>query len=521
MNDPNFFHPSVKLFNKQLRKEHELYLLKYALLNHNDQTQALGPLDKPPLKEPVIPNFVIRERITGTGDSYVIARGDLQGETKVNKFGKLLGNRHFLFSTFTPPTRPHSVFVLVRDLLECLSLSVSPEQFLQESQQLYGVKASPDELVFLRENKLLAESALSENEYYVTTKSVYMLYGARVLVGGTRLVDDYWEEAVKEQGFLPHYRVFVIDNKILRVMNALKTDTPVQEPKSDEAALQLPDEPPYLTIAEQTSWEVKQDYLKRLGRGEHLNVIIPGQNITGSLELSAQSKLPKYHSKISLQAAIQMGIEDTPIGTLPQPQSNIPTTSIETSSKSDKRLLSGIIDPLVISKVDRSGVTQWTTSGIVAQDVSLNINGWKFDSLPVKSMKTADLNYSVKGLPLYDSTKLAERLKMLTPNEINEMQHLHDSVYVDTKLQSARKVRKTKWTKYWQHKAGLPIGITKNDTGSVLEKYLSDVANHVDVVSTINGTLNKEEIKTFKRIPNANFKGYSNITGLKPPYVNE
>ncbi|SCU83558.1 LADA_0C12156g1_1 [Lachancea dasiensis] len=510
---------SVCNFTEKLRKEHELYLLKYCLLIHQDPTQALGPLDQRPQKVPQIPRFVVTERMTDTGDSYVCSGGDPQGEAKIDRRGTLLGSRHFLFPTFTPPTRPYGVYVLVRDLLKCLGRQESAEQFLEMHQELYGLNATSEELAFLRTHGLVQDADCSENEMYVTTKSVFMLFGARVVVGGTRLVDDYWEEAIKEQGFLPHFRVFEINSKILQSVTTLKPtasdDTSLVA--DADAATRIPDELPHLTVAEETSSEVIQDYANQFSNGEHLNIIIPGQNITGSLELSAQCKLPKYHSKMSLHAATQLGFQDTPIGSIPV-AAPVATTSHE---KGDKRLLSGILDPLVISKVDRSGVTQWGNSGIVAQDVSLNINGWKFDSLPVKSVGSANSNYSIKGLPLYDNVKLAERLKKLTPTEINEMQYLHDSVYVNTKLQSARKVRKTKWTKYWQYKAGLPIGITERDGGLALKKYFQEVASHIDVVSTINTALDREEVKTIKRRPTANFLGYSNVTGLKPPYVND
>ncbi|SCU79257.1 LAME_0A07954g1_1 [Lachancea meyersii CBS 8951] len=510
----------VSFLTTDLEKEQELYLLKYALLIKNDLAQALGPLDQPPQKTPQVPYFVVRERIADSEDCYVLSRGDQQGELKIDKFGNLVGNRHFLFPTFSLHNRPNQVYVLARDLLKCLDITgMSADHFLAQNPQLFGVSASDEEITALKNMDLINDTETAESHIYVTTKSVFMLFGARVVLAGTRLIDDYWEELVKEQGYLPHSRVFPISNRILQIVEKLKPTSHVEDAENEKAAAQISSEPSYLTVAEQTSSEIRQDYAHQLMDGERQDIIIPGQNIVGSIELSAQSKLPKYHSKTSLQTATQMGIQDTSIGLMPPAPTNAP--SAPPSEKLNKEHSGGILDALVISKIDKSGVTQWANSGIVAQDVSLNINGWKFDSLPVKSTKDADLKYSIKGLPLYDNVKLAERLKRLTPNEINEMQHLHDAVYLNTNLQGARKIRKTKWTKYWQYKAGLPIGLTDRQCGPILDKYFEKAAEHIEVVRSINTTLNKEEVRSMRKIPNANYKGYSNITGVKPPYVNE
>ncbi|CEP64969.1 Swp82p LALA0_S15e01464g [Lachancea lanzarotensis] len=511
------FCTEVSLFTNRQQKEQELHLLKYALSTKEDAAQALGPLDQPPLKTPQVPFFVTKERIANTGDCYVLVQGDQQGESKIDRFGKLLGSRHFLFSTFSLSNRPRQAYVILEDLLRCLGVDSPSEQFLQQHQQLFGVSANPVEKLALKEANLIKETELERSHLFVTAKSVFMLFGARVILGGARLVDDYWEGAVKEQGFSPHSRVFSISAKVFEIAKQLK---PTSQLTNDEEELEeISSEPPYVVVSEQTSPEIRQEYARQLAQGERQELIIPGQSIVGSLELSAQSKLPKYHSKISLQAATQMGIQDTPIGIMPVAPAAAGATS--NPEKIDKESSDATRDALVISKVDKGGITQWVNSGIVAQDVSLNINGWKFDSLPVKSTKNEDLKFSIKGLPLYDSAKLAERLKRLTPNEINEMQHLHDAVYLNTNLQNARKIRKMRWTKYWQYKAGLPIGLTDQQCGPALDKYFERAANHVEVVRSINTSLNKEEVKYMRKIPNANYKGRSNNTGVKPPYVNE
>lgn len=509
---------TVNYFTEELAKEHELYLLKHALLIYNDPGLSLGPLSEPPNRSPMLPTYVIRERIADTGDCYVIARGDQQGEAKINRKGDLLGSRNFLFPTFTLPSRPHAVYVLVKDLIKCLESALSSAEFLHQNALLYGVKASPEELEFLKENRLCSSEEANDDICFVTAKSAFMLFGARVVVGGTRLVDDYWEQITKEQGFLPHHRVFAIKSKILKVLLTLKPSATSDE-TSKILDCDIPNEPSYQIVSEQPSWELRQEYARDLTQGEHLSVIVPGQNITGSLELSAQFKLPKYHGKTSLQAAIQAGTQDTPIGALPSPFNTSQPAPSETASKSDKRLLSGILYPLAGPKLDKNSGTQSSGSSS-SHDVTLNVNGWKFE-MPVRSDPSDTCTYSSKGLPIHDSWSIVERLKSLTPNEINEMQHIHDSVYVNTGLQKARRTRKTRWTKYWQYKAGVPIGTTQQNASAVMQKYLKELETHIEVVRTLDEANDREQVTTIRRVPNPNFLGHSNITGLKPPYISE
>ncbi|CUS22774.1 LAQU0S06e05710g1_1 [Lachancea quebecensis] len=508
----------VNYFTKELAKEHELYLLKHALLIYNDPNLSLGPLNEPPSRSPMLPTYVIRERIADTGDCYVIARGDQQGEAKIDRKGNLLGSRNFLFPTFTLPSRPHAVYVLVKDLIKCLESSLSPKEFLQQNAQLYGVEAGPEEFKFLKESRLCSGDEINDDASFVTTKSVFMLFGARVVVGGTRLVDDYWEQITKEQGFLPHHRVFAINSKILEVLRTLKPSATYD--RTDKAQdCEIPNEPSYQIVSEQPSWELRQEYAREITQGEHLSVIVPGQNITGSLELSAQFKLPKYHGKTSLQAAVQAGTQDTPIGVLSVPTNTSQSAPPETVNKSDKRLLSGILYPLAGSKLDKNGGHQGSGSNS-SHDVSLNVNGWKFE-IPVRSDPSDTRIYSSKGLPIHDSWSIVDRLKKLTPNEINEMQHTHDSVYVNTGLQKARQTRKTRWIKYWQYKAGVPIGTTQRNASAIIRKYLKELETHIEIVRTLDEVNDREQVTTIKRVPNPNFLGHSNITGLKPPYISE
>ncbi|SCV99696.1 LAFE_0B00496g1_1 [Lachancea fermentati] len=506
-------------FTDALRKEHQLYLLKHALLIASDPQLSLGPLDEPPERIPQLPEYIIRERLSDTKDSYVLGKGDQQGESKIDKNGRLQGSRQYLFPTFTMPNRQSTLYALVHDVMEALQEKTDESHFLQKYLQLYPLKASEEEMSFLVSENLV--SAGTKDIIFVTAKSVFMLFGAKVIVGGTRIVDDYWEQVVRKQGFLPHHRVFIIPHKILETLKTLRPKLNKIQPNVVEDRTNFVGESPYPTIAEQPSSELRQEYARECSSGQHLTLIIPGQNIDGSLELSSRFKVPKYHSKNSMQTALAANAQDTPISLLPYHQTGPQVGHSEASRKSSSRLLGDILDhPVGEKSVNqeefKSNVSEGSLLGAL-----LSINGWKFDSLPITTGKTDSGYYSARGLPFYEPETLLPRLKNLTPNDVNEMEHVHDAVYFNKGIQKIRKGRRDKWLRYWQYKAGIPIGMTKRATDSILKNHLSSILNHVDTETNFNEAKNMEEVYITKRIPNANFLGNSNITGLKPPYVSD
>lgn len=515
MNEKNVFP-----FTDAMQKEHDLYLLKQAMFFVSEEQFALGPLDKSPGRLPQFPSYVIRERLTDTNDSYVLGRGDQQGETKLNKFGCLLGGRQYLATTFFLPGKPRNLYMLIQDLINALQL---PEgtlvtDFLQQHQQLYPLETDDHDQLFLQQHKITGNS--TDKVQYVTAKSVFMLFGASMVVDGTRVIDDYWEQTLKEQGFVPQHRVFQIPEHVLDLVKKLKPSIGDISTKKDEI-FEPTWESPYPTVVEQSSWELRQEYSKERSNGQHLNIIVPGQTISGSLELSAQFKIPKYHSKNSFMQAVQMHSRDVPIGLHPTATitAHSPASTASNLVKPGKRLLNDIIDSATPNEFIKTDPYMSSNSDIVQQIESLNIDGWKFESLPVTEKDSVEESFSAKGLPLYDKNKLLNRLKMLTPNQIKELEHMHDSVYLNTGLDNARRVRKRRWLKYWQYKGGIPIGLRENQVSYFKDKHQLGVLEHVDVETVYNEAKNMDEVYTTKRLPNPNFLGHSNITGLKPPYV--
>lgn len=551
-------------------RDHEQFLVKHTVQIVAQPELIQGELSELPSKTIELPKEYLSYETMPNMNEFRMKQGDPMGEKKITKFGSLVNGSRYLVNIFRLPDRGPIYFSLLDDVMKALTWQGTEERFLEIFSQLYPINANAKELDFLKEAKLISESSsTSENIKMVSIRSVYVVFGASIIACGMRLVNDYWESLGRKQGFTSHHRVFRLPRKVLELVKTLKPAFFYKENKVSEGLTKksIVSESPYLNITEQPSIEVREEYAKRYATGQHITSHVPGQSISGSLELSALFKIPKYHSKNSFLQAIQMKILDIPIGRyseLMEAQlnnglsanatestvslSSLPGTptiqgsnihSVNTTSnllsinnasntsvnKPQSRMLSSIMDMNMNmnNKTKKTDDTEVVTSrfGNNRMNTILNIHGWKFDSLPVSESDnlTGIDKYSAKGIPTYSRDRLLHRLKKLTPNQIKELEHLHDSVSLNTGLQKVRKTRFSRWTKYWQYKSGIPIGLQEDQIETYKTEYLKEMLEYTTVTETYNEETNNDEIRTTKRVPNANFLDYSNIRGFNPPYA--
>lgn len=525
----------VVIVGQASKLKHERLLLKQLVLISSEDELMQGPLDQPPLKQIDVPDFTGAKTKDDSGLAYTMIRRDLQGEKRVSAYGQLREGRTWLFNTLRFPNSEYW-FVLLIDLVKCLQYEGDEVSFLNRYDQLLALEATDDQKLFLKEKGLLKEP-LPESVKYFTTKSAFVQFGAAVLLGGIRVLDDYWESLAREKSLTPHHRVFKLSPKLIADLKRLKPSLFLQQSSHEEERHLKGNyfEQPYLTVTEQASAEVRDEYGKQFAEGQHIGAVIPGQSINGSLELSAQFKLPKYHSKNSFQHAAQMNALDVAIE-MPQDQTasgnsatppaaantEFPSSLGSFSNKSaGKRLLSSISDTNISNSKGRKSEEHEilsATTGSVSANSQLNISGWKFESLPLR-VDGSEPEFSVRGLPFYDKNKLLERLKILSPNQVKELEHLHDGVFLNTGLQNVRKIRSAKWTKYWQYKTGLPVGLLESDLNTFRNQYLAEVLSQKSTTTKYNDATLIDEVQITSRIPNANFLGNSNIKGFRPPYA--
>lgn len=540
----------------QTIQKHEKYLLKHFLQINYQKQLISGSLSELPQKQIIIPSDYVNGANNTNGlDEYEWRITDSNGVLKIDNNGclRLLDeNKKFLFNYFQLPTKGFKYFVLIKELIDALQLKCTVDEFISKyNELLLPLKINENQdWEFLVENKLVEETTTNRNEYQViTTRSAFIVFGASIISCGVRIVDDYWENLFKREGFTPHHRVFRYNDKLINLLKIMKpaffedqngyTNNSNEQDNEDTVITAETFEQPFNFISEQNSLEIKNEYIRQFTQGEHITTVVPGQNISGSLEISAQFKLPKYHFKNSFLHAIQNNSLDVPIGHSVLQRDSTNTTEIANHVElADNKISNSNDNPVSVPQMTTTSTTKdgENLSSSLAFSSSLlphgkptsllNFNGWKFDSLPIQDGANIiddqpNDKYSLKGLPLYRKGLISERLAYLTPNQIKEIEHQHDSLFVNVGLQRVRKIRNGKWLKFWQYKSGIPIGLLKKPShlNYYHDKYLQDIISQVDTITTINEYTNQEEIQTTTRRPNANFLKNSNIKSFKPPYA--
>lgn len=440
------------------------------------------------------------------------------------------------------------------------------------------------------------------NVYIVPVKAAFILFGAAIIACGKRVLDDFWEDLAKQEKLTPRHRVSKIPKDLLKAVKVLnpsltkviaedtaatttapdttttkvvELDEPTEKTSSDSndgsnvqqkelVTAKKPKQfygiPPYTVLTEQPPAEVKQQYLKEFSHCEHITSLVPGQDIVGGMELTAQFRVPKYHSKNSFWQASQLKAMDVPIGQhelLMNGGAKLSTSTGNTSSSVSSGPTASFPD-LAVGNVSNSGISSGTgndfngTSGIrplqmhvqegkpgqnlLYEELSLNINGWKFENLPNRAGNADHIHgqtlsskygphypcvtdhFSPSGLPVYDRGTLYTRVLKLSPNQIRALEFTHDSVLFNAGVQKIRKHRQQSWSRYWQYKAGLPIGIEEDQWPEFKEEYLTKMLEGTTVEEKYNERINKDEVHTTVKIPNGNFLGHANIMQGVPPF---
>ena len=206
------------------------------------------------------------------------------------------------------------------------------------------------------------------------------------------------------------HRVYALSQKLLDMVCSIDPRTrtahslgPPELPESKQAQAgvmstsQPQFEDPFSTITELPPLEARKEFLSNIAHGEQ-TAIISGQTIHGAIELSTIYKIPKYHYKNSFAAAQQHNVLDSPIGTHTHP-----------------------VESHNFGRGRKANYVPPEETDVLAQ-----IPGWKFTQLPVTTNDELPTTFSAGGLPIYNKARLPARLKLLTPNQIKDLERSHD-----------------------------------------------------------------------------------------------
>lgn len=124
---------------------------------------------------------------------------DPEGEQKVDRNGYLLGGREYRVRTFTILGRDDRLYMLSTEPARCIGFRDS-YLFFQKHKHLYKIIIDDDEKRDLIERDLIPHSYKGRAIGVVTARSVFREFGARIVIGGKKVVDDYETQKSRDRG---------------------------------------------------------------------------------------------------------------------------------------------------------------------------------------------------------------------------------------------------------------------------------------------------------------------------------
>lgn len=124
---------------------------------------------------------------------------DPEGETKVDKMGNLQGGRQYRCRTFTIKGRGERLYMLSTEPARCVGFRDS-YLFFTKHKRLYKVIIGEDEKHDMIERGIMPHSYKGRAIGLVTARSVFREFGAKIIVGGKRIIDDYDVAKARAEG---------------------------------------------------------------------------------------------------------------------------------------------------------------------------------------------------------------------------------------------------------------------------------------------------------------------------------
>lgn len=131
---------------------------------------------------------------------YIPREYDSLGEAKISLVGELWGGRIFRIRTFVIPHRGEKHLMLATECARVLGYRDSYLLF-NKNQSLLKIIATQQDKEDLIQQGILPYSYRSRQIPLVSAKSIFRQFGARVIEGGRRVRDDYWEAKAVKSGY--------------------------------------------------------------------------------------------------------------------------------------------------------------------------------------------------------------------------------------------------------------------------------------------------------------------------------
>ncbi|KAF1959645.1 hypothetical protein CC80DRAFT_489756 [Byssothecium circinans] len=124
---------------------------------------------------------------------------DPEGEEKVDKLGNLQGDRDYRVRVFKIQGRGDRLYMLSTEPARCCGFRDS-YLFFTKHMKLHKVIVTDSEKMDLIQRDIIPHSYKGRSIGVVTARSVFREFGSRIIIGGKKIIDDYYVAAAKERG---------------------------------------------------------------------------------------------------------------------------------------------------------------------------------------------------------------------------------------------------------------------------------------------------------------------------------
>jgi chromatin structure-remodeling complex protein RSC7 len=124
---------------------------------------------------------------------------DSEGEEKVDKLGNLHGGRDYRVRVFTVKNRGDRLYMLSTEPARCCGFRDS-YLFFTKHLKLHKVIVEDDEKMDLIARDIIPHSYKGRSIGVVTARSVFREFGARIIIGGKKIIDDYYVQEARDRG---------------------------------------------------------------------------------------------------------------------------------------------------------------------------------------------------------------------------------------------------------------------------------------------------------------------------------
>ncbi|PSK38644.1 hypothetical protein C7M61_002579 [Candidozyma pseudohaemuli] len=132
-------------------------------------------------------------------DEIVLDEEDPKGCEKVDALGRLQGDRKYRVKTFTLLGKGERLYMVSTEPARLVGFRDSYLLF-KTHLSLFKKVCTHEEKMDLIDRHLIPTSYKGRSVNLVTARSIYREFGARMVVGGKKVIDDFWEQQAIDRG---------------------------------------------------------------------------------------------------------------------------------------------------------------------------------------------------------------------------------------------------------------------------------------------------------------------------------